>query len=284
MTSKGDRWEDPLKHLNFSGALHVDSINAFGLKLSPNDIPVRVNGAAAGAQLESPANGGRLSLQPAIDMQKEPYVLSFTRDLNILKEVQITKGLTEGLLALIHPVFKDAVKPEGLMDLHMEHFNWPLVQEAGNNASFAGSLHFNGVKLNSNPFLSTILGVMRIKERELDLGDQTIDFVAENGRLQCSPLTIDIGGSPLVMYGSVGFDQTLDYIARIPLTENMVGKDAFRFLQGVSVKVPIRGTVSKPKIDEKALQDATGSLLQQAMRKNLQQGVESLLQNLIKKK
>jgi translocation and assembly module TamB len=284
MTSKGDRWEDPLKHLNFSGALHVDSINAFGLKLSPNDIPVRVDGAAAGAQLESPANGGRLSLQPAINMQKEPYVLSFTRDLNILKEVQITKGLTEGLLSLIHPVFKDAIKPEGMMDLHMKHFNWPLVQEAGKNASFAGSLRFNGVKLNSTPFLSGLLALMRVKEREFDLGDQTIDFAAENGRLKCSPLTIDIGGSPLVMYGSVGFDKTLDYIAQIPLTENMVGRDAFRFLQGVSVKVPIHGTVSKPKIDETALQDATAGLVQQAMQKNLQQGVQNLLQNLFKQK
>lgn len=284
MTSKGDRWEDPLKHLNFSGALHVASINAFGLKLSPNDIPVSVAGAAAGAQLESPANGGRLSLQPAIDMQQDPFVLSFSKDLNILKEVQITKGLTEGLLALIHPMFKDAVKPEGLLDLHMKYFNWPLAQETGKNASFAGSLRLNGVKLNSTPFLSGLLGLMRVKEREFSLGDQTIDFVAEDGRLKCSPLTIDVGGSPLVMYGSVGFDKTLDYIAQIPLTENMVGKDAFQFLQGVSVKVPIRGTVSEPKIDESALQDATGSLVQQAMQKNLQQGVQNLLQNLFKQK
>jgi hypothetical protein len=64
----------------------------------------------------------------------------------------------------------------------------------------------------------------------------------------------------------------------------MVGKDAFRFLQGVSVKVPIHGTVSKPKIDEAALQDATASLVQQAMQKNLQQGVQNLLQNLFKQK
>ena len=106
----------------------------------------------------------------------------------------------------------------------------PLAQETANKASFAGSLRLNGVKLNSTTLLSSLLSVMRVKEREFDLGDQTIDFVARDGRLECSPLTIDVGGSPLVMYGSVGFDNTLDYIAQIPLTENMVGKDAYRFL------------------------------------------------------
>jgi len=281
--SKGDRWEDPLKHLDFSGALHIKSIKAFGLNLSPNDVPIRIVNAAAGATLESPANGGLLSLQPSVDMRKEPYVLSFPKNLDILKEVQITRGVTEGLLALIHPMFKDAVKPEGLLDLQMKYFKWPLAQKVVNKASFAGSLRLNGVKLNSTPFLSELLTVMRVKEREFDLGDQSIDFVAKNGRLECSPLTIDIGGSPLVMYGSIGFDKTLDYIAKIPLTKNMVGKDAYQFLKGIFIKVPIRGTVSQPKIDEAAVQEATGDLMQDAIKKTMEQGVQNLLQNLLKK-
>jgi hypothetical protein len=283
LASDGDRWEDPLKRLNFSGAVHIDSIKAFGLKLTPNDVPIRMSNAAAAAKLDSPANGGQLSLQPNINMKKEPYVLSFSKDLSILKEVQITKGVTEELLALIHPIFMEAVKPEGMLDLQMKYFNWPLAQEAANQASFAGSLRLNGVKLKSTPFLSNLLSLMRVKEREFDLGDQTINFEARDGRLECSPLTINIDGSPLEMYGSLGFDKTLDYVANIPLTENMVGKDAYRFLQGVSVKVPIRGTVSDPKIDETVLQEATASIIQQAMQKNLQQGVQNLLQNFLKK-
>ena len=283
LVSKGDRWEDPLQHLNFSGAVHVASVNAFGLKLSPNDVPIRIANSAAGATMDSPANGGRMSLQPNISMKKEPYVLSFSKDLDILKEVQITKGVTEELLALIHPMFKEAVQPQGSLDLHMKHFNWPLAEEAANKASFAGSLRLNGVKINSTPMLSSLLAVMRVNEREFDLGDQTIDFNARDGRLECSPLTINVGGSPLVLYGSVGFDKTLDYIAQIPLTEGMVGKDAYQYLQGVSVKVPIRGTVSKPEVDQTALQDATGSIVQQAMQKNIQKGVQNLLQNFLKK-
>lgn len=80
LVSKGDRWEDPLKHLNFAGGLYVDSIDAYGLSLTPKDVPIRLVNASANANFESPANGGSLALQPIIDMRREPYVLSFKKN------------------------------------------------------------------------------------------------------------------------------------------------------------------------------------------------------------
>ena len=284
LISRGDRWENPLQHLDFSGSLHVASIKAFGFNLAPNDIPIRISGATAQVRLESPANGGELSLQPNLDMRKKPYVLSFPENLDVLKQVRVTRGVTEGLLALIHPLFKQAVKPEGRVGLQMQYLNWPLSQRDRNQASFAGSLRLDGIKINSTPLLSRLLSMMGIRQREFDLGDQTIDFTAENGRVKCSPLTIDVDGSPVILYGSVGFDKSLDYIAKIPLTKKMVGRKAYRLLKGIFVKVPIRGTLSNPQIDQAAIQQATGDLMQQTLQQNLQQGVQNLLQNLLKHK
>jgi hypothetical protein len=72
-----NRREDLLRHLNFSGSIHVDSVKAYGLILAPQDVPIRLVNASADAKLESPANGGRLAMQPIVDMRKEPYVLLF---------------------------------------------------------------------------------------------------------------------------------------------------------------------------------------------------------------
>ncbi len=283
LVSKGDRWEDPLKHLDFSGAVHVTAIEAYGLKLTPNDVPIRIAGAEAGAKLESPANGGQLNFQPTVDMRKEPYILSFNENIDLLKDVQVTQGLIDGLLAAIHPLFKDAVIPDGLLGLNMKHFNWPLSEKERNKATFAGTLQLNGIRLNSTPFMAGLLNMMGISERQLSLADQDIDFEAKNGRIALSPVTLDAEGYQLKMHGSIGFDQTLDFIARLPVTKKMVGKDAYRFLQGMTIKVPIRGTTSQPRIDEAAFQEATGDLMQQALRKNLQNGVQNLLKNLFKK-
>ena len=165
LVSKGDRWEDPLKHLNFSGAIHVTAIEAYGLKLTPNDVPVRIAGAAPGTKVESPANGGQLDFQPTLDMRREPYILSFKENVDLLKDVQVAQGLIDGLLAAIHPLFKDA----------------------------------------------------------------------------------------------------------------------YQFLQGTTIKVPIRGTSSNPRIDETAFQQATGDLMQQSLRKTPKKGAQDLLKNLFKK-
>ena len=283
LVSKGDRWEDPLKHLDFSGAVHVTSIEAYGLKLTPNDVPLRVAGASAGAKFESPANGGQLDFQPSIDMRKEPYVISFKENIDILKDVQVTQGLIDGLLAAIHPLFKDAVLPEGLLSLNMKNFRWPLSEKERNRATFAGTLKINGVRLNSTPFMAGLLDMMGIGERQLSMTDQDINFEAKDGRIALSPMTLVAEGYQLKMHGSIGFDNTLYFFAQIPVTKKMVGKDAYQFLQGATIKVPIRGTASKPLIDQTAFQQATGDLMQQALKKNIEKGAQNLLRNLFNK-
>jgi hypothetical protein len=283
LVSKGDRWEDPLKHLNFSGAVHVKAIKAYGLQLTPNDVPVQVAGAAAGAKLESPANGGQLDFQPTVDMRKEPYVLSFKENIDLLKDVQVTQGLIDGLLAAIHPLFKDSVVPKGLLGLNMKHFSWPLSEKYRNRATFAGTLTLSGVKLKSTPFMAGLLKMMGIKERKLRVVDQDIAFDARDGRIALSPMTLKAQGHQLKMHGSIGFDSTLDFIARIPVTKKMVGKEAYPFLQGMTINVPIRGSASNPRVDETAFQQATDDLVQQALRKNLEKGAQDLLKNLFKK-
>ena len=96
-------------------------------------------------------------------------------------------------------------------------------------------------------------------------------------------MTLEAEGHQLTMQGSIGFDSTLDFIARIPVTEKVVGKDAYQFLQGTTIKVPIGGTAAKPRIDQSAFQQASGDLMQQALRKNLEKGAQDLLKNLFKK-
>jgi hypothetical protein len=216
-------------------------------------------------------------------MRRDPYILSFKENIDLLKDVQITQGLIDGVVAAIHPLFKDAVVPDGILGLNMKHFSWPLSEKQRNRATFAGTLNLQGVRLNSTPFMADLLRLMGIRERQLQLADQDIAFEAKNGRIDLSPMTVEAQGYQLKMHGSVGFDKTIDFIARIPVTEKMVGKDLYPFLQGTTIKVPIRGTTAKPRLDQTAFQEATGDLMQQALRKNLEQGAQNLLKNLFKK-
>jgi hypothetical protein len=118
----------------------------------------------------------------------------------------------------------------------------------------------------------------------MDLGDLDIDFAARNGRIETSPIRLEIDGYPIELRGSVGFDKSLDYTAKLPITPGLVGDKAYRYLEGVTIDVPIRGNTKNPDIDESSVQKATAGLAEQALGKSLEKGVQNILEQLLKKK
>ncbi len=283
MTSPGNRWADPLKHTSFSGAFDITAITLFGLEISPLQIPIQINNAAADANLKGKANGGDLRLQPMIDLKKEPFVLSIPKNTQILTNVQITDLMAEQLLGGLNPIFFGAKGAEGSVDLFMQYFTWPLSKEGRNQAAFAGTLSLKGVRLSASPFLSGVLSIMNVGGNQLDFDDIDIDFVARNGRVTSSPIQLNIGGFPLKLAGSLGLDGSVDYNAQIPVAPLFGGKDIAQLFQGVTVNVPIRGTSSKPKVDSRAAKQKSNELEKQALEKQVQQGVINIIDQFLKK-
>ncbi|MGD8723921.1 MAG: DUF748 domain-containing protein, partial [Desulfobacterales bacterium] len=218
MISGEQRWTDSLKQTDFTGAIHADSIDAFGLGISATEIPIRVANESALAKLIATANGGQVDLQPTLHLQKEPYMLTLPQDTHILKDVEITDAMAERLMSKIHPVFQGSVQAGGQVDLYMQHFNWPLDNKFRDKTDFAGTLRLKGVRIKSTKMLSGILALMGVHGNEMDFKDLDIDFVARNGRIETSPIQLEIDGYPITLHGSVGFDKSLDYIAKIPIT------------------------------------------------------------------
>jgi hypothetical protein len=283
LVSGRTRWTDALKQTDFTGAIRADSIDAFGLGISATEVPLRIANESAVAKLAATANGGQLNLEPKIDLRKEPYMLTLPPDSTLLKDVEITDAMAERLMSKIHPVFQGAVQAEGHVDLHMQHFSWPLDQKDRDKTAFAGTLRLKGVRVNSTNLLSGLLALVGIRGNEMDFGDLDIDFLARNGRIETSPIRIVIDGYPIELRGSVGFDKSLDYTAKLPITPKLVGDKAYRYLEGVTIDVPIRGNSSKPDIDESSMQKASASLAEQALQKSLEKGVQNIFEQILKK-
>jgi hypothetical protein len=284
MVSGRTSWADALKQSDFDGAIRADSINAFGIGISATEVPLRVANESAVAKLAATANGGQLNLEPKIDLRKEPYMLTLPPDSTILKDVEITDAMAEGLIAKIHPVFQGSVQAEGQVDLHMQHFNWALNKKDWEQTAFAGTLRLKGVRVNSTNLLSGLLTLIGVRGNEMNFGDLDIDFVARNGRIETSPIRLEIDGYPIELRGSVGFDKSLDYTAKLPITPKLVGDKAYQYLEGVTIDVPIRGNSKNPDIDESSMQKATAGLAEQALQKSLEKGVQNVLEQLLKKK
>jgi translocation and assembly module TamB len=109
-----------------------------------------------------------------------------------------------------------------------------------------------------------------------------IDFVCENGRIRCSPTRVRVKGYTVVLEGTMGLDQTLDYRARVPITPELVGREVYAYLEGTTLSIPIRGTASHPELNLRSLQEGLADLAAQAARKALEQKAGALLEKLLR--
>ena len=191
--------------------------------------------------------------------------------------------MAQTLLSSLHPSFAGSIDSGGMINLFMQHFSWPLDNGYTEDISFTGNLNIDELSMMAGPMLSSLLSMIGINENRVHLENQEIKFKAEKGRVKTSPIRFRADEYFLELQGSMGFDKTIDLIARLPVTRKMVGGKAYEYLKDVTIDVPIGGTVTKPEIDEAAMEKATGSLVQQTMKKTIEEKATDLLQQLFKK-
>jgi hypothetical protein len=267
--------------------LSAERIEVFGLQMQSLTVPLQVSAGVARVELSAEVNQGQLTLRPVIDYLESEPKLVLEDPGNILVGVQLTRALAEELLARIHPLFKGASEINGTLDLGMEAFSWPLdAALRDQQAAFRGVMQFSDLKLSSAGLLGTILDLAKVSDREMEIGDREIQFECAEGRITASPIRITVDGQEIELSGTIGLDQTLDYAALIPVTEKLVGADAFRYLEGTTIRLPIRGTLAKPELGTEvfssAVRDLTRQALQNAATKAIEQKAGKLLESLFK--
>ena len=267
--------------------LSAERIEVFGLQMQSLTVPLQVSAGVARVDLSAAVNQGQLTLRPVIDYLESEPKLVLEDPANILVDVRLTPALAEELLARIHPLFKGASEINGTLDLSMEEFSWPLdAALRDQQAAFRGVMLFNDLKLSSAGILGTILELAKVSDKEMVIGDREIQFECVEGRITASPIRITVDGNEIELSGTIGLDQTLDYAALIPVTAKLVGADAFRYLEGTTIRLPIRGTLAKPdlgtEVFSSAVSDLTRQALQNAATKAIEQKAGKLLESLFK--
>lgn len=278
-TSEG-QWKQPVQHAEFSSSLHVDSITGYGLEIVALDLPIHLKESLAEIDLKAQVNRGEMTVKPKFDFTGLSPVVTLPDNSTILKEVGLTGDMSNDLLSKIHPLFKGVASTGGSISLDMQHLKWPMDKRLQKEVTFEGAFTFNDVKLQAGALLTPLLAIMKTDDNEILISNQPMTFIGENKRVTCSPLEATVNTYSLILEGSVGFDQSLDYIAKIPITRKMVSSDVYKYLEGTYISVPLTGTVSKPFVSKSVVQKALGDLVLQAGKKQLGDQAGKLLQKL----
>ncbi len=209
------------------------------------------------------ANGGTLQLDGALDLGQDDPRSKLTIK---AKGLRATPGLAP-LLALVHPAFGSAQLAqgslEGLIGLDLDlAYDGPLTLEALEQGWQAlpkepiqgsGRLELNGAKLSGSPLLALLTEFGVDANRALDL--RPIEFTVQKGRVTyAKPWTWTLSGTETNFTGSLGLDQSLDLAWNVPITDKLIERWGFlASLKGQSLAIPLRGSVSKPRLETEGL-------------------------------
>jgi hypothetical protein len=278
------QWADFLGIADIDAAASLDRLQFFGLDLRRVKAPLAVHDSLARLSPATRIGEGSVRLLPLVDARPAVPFLTLAETGVVVSNVPITDAMMSDLFGRIHPLMRQCAVASGQTSLRLDALNVPLEKSAINRTEARGEFTTRNMVVAPAGALAEILSAAKLNPGRVQVADQTVTFACANGRIQSSPLILRSGEYKMTLSGSVGLDGTLDYVAEVPLTQELVGEEAYPYVRDTSVKLRITGTASKPVVDRRAIEKAVGDLVGHAV-KNLIRGEGSkLLERLQPKK
>jgi hypothetical protein len=247
-------------------SLHADRLEYQGIAVRSLHMPLSLKNNELHLEVTGQLAEGKLAFIADTDLAGEFPVITVPANREVLTGVQV-QPLLDGLLAFLHPLFGVLAMPSGRIDLGIDSFAWPLGGEQGKEATFVMVTDLRELSLESGKILREILTLFHLDKEQLALRDTGLLCSGLQGRVTCDPLKVQVGEAELAISGSVGLDGTLDYLLEVPVTGRLAGEESYRFLQGATIGVAVRGTVKAPDFDREKTKTAVKELLRQAASK-----------------
>ena len=253
-----------------------DSGQLVGLPIGKSQVTVDLRQQVATAQANGiPLSGGVVNLQPQLDMRSSDPVLVHGQA-RILDGVQITPEICRDCLKFVAPWLSDTTNAEGIFSADLQGLSMPISDPL--NVSARGSLVLKDVTVAAGPIAEQLLGTVsqiqsvlkpdsqgRNLKTSLTIEEQDIPIAVENRRVYHEGIKFSHDEIVIRTSGSVGFDQSISLVAKIPIAEQWIeGNRYLSGLKGQFISIPIGGTVSRPVIDKSAVQKLSTDLVRNA--------------------
>jgi hypothetical protein len=277
ITAPGSAAASPLAGLKGEIGVGWQSAKAHGCQVGPSEIKATMlgDGWVRIHVNDMTFNEGKLQLEPYIRLSQSPVLLAFGKATGI-QRARITPEMASAALGYVAPVFWGVRDTDGEMSVTVEPNSYTALSDP-NQADIRGKIIIHSAKVTSGPLIQE-LAILTHNKPDLVLPKETvIPFRVYNGRVYHQDVDLPLGEFTVRSTGSVGFDGTLDLVADLPVPPKWLGKNAPRSMQ--TIRLPIKGTVSKPKIDENAMKQAMAKYAEKAAENAIKNQFEKAFEN-----
>lgn len=244
-------------------------------------------------QIHIPLSQGDIRMDPDLLLGSESPTLKVAAG-RILDRVVLTPELSRRWLVYVAPMLAQITQAQGIISLDVQESRFPIEQLE--LAEGRGVLEIEQAVVGPGPLAMQVLELVTQiralvtqqsqqslnRETWLELPKQQIQFQIQQGRVYHDQMRIQMGEVVVLTRGSVGHDESIDLMMSIPIQDDWVAsRPELAGLQGLTVNVPVKGTLSKPKVDTKVLGELSKQLVRQAagqlIDQQLQRGLQKLL-------
>ncbi len=280
---KGSLADNPrtlLAQAQAEAGLYLASASGFGLAAGPSDIGMQLSNGVLRLNYAPTLNQGTLQLTPNIEVTADPMIFSLPPGAQVLQNAQLTQEMLDQVLVMVLPLLHGSSVLGGSVDLTMLNCLAPLGETLKRDTTFSALLTLRNVHLAPAGILGSVFQVAGLGGKEVTIQQHELTAVCKDGRITPSPLDLTVAGNNVKLTGSVGLDGTLAYTAEVPMAKNLVGKEAEKYLEGVTIRVPIAGTVTSPTINRAAINSEIKRLIEEALKKAALAKMGDLLKNI----
>jgi translocation and assembly module TamB len=273
--------------LKGNGGASWKHVVAFGADVGPADIKANLDGGWLRIDpIAASLNQGNLKLAPAIRMAPV-YELHMPAG-PVIEHAKISPAMFAGALGYTLPLLANVASADGELSLQLAGARVPL--GAPEKSSLEGTLMLHRARVGPSPLITEILGILKTASPHSIIRESQIKVKLDKGRVHHEGLELLLTDNYTVRtYGSVGLDSSLDMIVEMPLPTKLLGNLKLPASVGRTiVRLPITGTITRPTIDRRALEDALAQAAREAaggaVGDILRKGLDSQLNKLLKQK
>jgi hypothetical protein len=246
------------------------------------------------APLQVPVSEGRFQAVSRIELNATPARLLVDQG-QLIDKVRISPELCRTWLKYVAPLLADATRAEGRFSVALDGAKVPLTDT--NKSDIHGQLTIHSAQVGPGPAAQEFISMAQQVKTILNGGpassgqgaasnwlvipEQTVRVDVADGRVHHQGLTMSAGDVVIRTSGSVGLDESLAIMAEVPIRDEWVtNKKYLSSLRGTTIQIPLQGTLSKPRLDNRMLRELSTRMIGGAARGVLQDEVNRGLQRL----
>ncbi|MCE9603925.1 MAG: hypothetical protein K8U03_03385 [Planctomycetia bacterium] len=261
--SNGIAWDK----ITAATRLGWDRINLYGVPIAKGNVDARLaQGVLRTSMIDVPISEGRVRISPALRVGPEPMELAIDPGL-VIDHVTITPEMANERLKFVMPIMAGVAQVGGKFSMQVQEFRLPLHDPTA--GSITGKLTVHDIEVGPGFIMQELASLVKIPSQARLTRESNVDFKMIQGRLYHQNLEFAFPEVTVRTSGSVGIaDQSLSLVAEVALPAKLLGN--LSAAGGQVVRVPIGGTLSKPKLDRQAFVQATAQVVEQAAQQALQ--------------